>query len=115
MPHIITEPCIGTKDASCVAVCPVDCIHPRKDEGDFGADKMLYIDPDTNLIASQTYLAGGPGQPLVEELFSDYKVVSGVQVAFTATVRQAGQSVAERHVDSIKFNAPLASALFKRP
>ena len=76
---------------------------------------VLYIDPDTNLIASQTYVAGGPGQPLVEELFSDYKVVSGVQVAFTATVRQAGQSVAERHVDSIKFNVPLDAALFKRP
>jgi zinc protease len=76
---------------------------------------VLYIDPDTNLITSQTYVAGGPGQPLVEELFSDYKAVSGVQVAFTATVRQAGRAVAERHVDSIKFNAPLDSALFKRP
>ncbi len=76
---------------------------------------VLYIDPDTNLIASQTYVAGGPGQPLVEERFSDYKPVSGVQVAFTATVRQAGQAVAERHVDSIKFNAALDSALFRRP
>jgi zinc protease len=76
---------------------------------------VLYIDPDTNLITSQTYVAGGPGQPLVEELFSDYKAVSGVQVAFTATVRQAGQAVAERRVDSIKFNVPLDSALFKRP
>jgi zinc protease len=76
---------------------------------------MLYIDPDTNLVASQTYVAGAPGQPLVEELFSDYKTVSGVQVAFTATVRQAGQAVAERHVDDITFNAPLDPALFKRP
>lgn len=25
--YIITEPCIGTKDASCVEVCPVDCIY----------------------------------------------------------------------------------------
>lgn len=47
MPHVITEPCIGTKDASCVSVCPVDCIHPRKDEAEFSGDKMLYIDPDT--------------------------------------------------------------------
>nr|AAB25795.1 7Fe ferredoxin, 7Fe Fd {N-terminal} [Bacillus schlegelii, ATCC 43741, Peptide Partial, 23 aa] [Hydrogenibacillus schlegelii] len=22
--YVITEPCIGTKDASCVEVCPVD-------------------------------------------------------------------------------------------
>jgi ferredoxin len=27
MPFIITEPCLGTCDTSCVEVCPVDCIH----------------------------------------------------------------------------------------
>ncbi|MFO0083593.1 MAG: ferredoxin, partial [Phycisphaerales bacterium] len=27
MPHVIAEPCIATKDTSCVEVCPVDCIH----------------------------------------------------------------------------------------
>jgi ferredoxin len=41
MTYTITEPCIGTKDRSCVDVCPVDCIH---DEGD--EDRILYIDPD---------------------------------------------------------------------
>ncbi len=46
MAYVITEPCIGTKDSACVDVCPVDCIHPRKDEGDFEAEKMLYIHPD---------------------------------------------------------------------
>ena len=45
--YIIAEPCIGTKDTACVDVCPVDCIHPRKDEADFAAAEMLYIDPDT--------------------------------------------------------------------
>ena len=34
MAYIICEPCIGTKDTACVDVCPVDCIHPRKDESD---------------------------------------------------------------------------------
>jgi ferredoxin len=47
MPHVITEPCIGVKDTGCVAVCPVDCIHPRKDEADFEVAPQLYIDPDT--------------------------------------------------------------------
>jgi NAD-dependent dihydropyrimidine dehydrogenase PreA subunit len=46
MAYIITEPCIGTKDSSCVDVCPVDCIHPRKDESDFEASTMLFIHPD---------------------------------------------------------------------
>ncbi len=47
MTHIITEPCIGTKDTSCVDVCPVDCIHPTKDDTDYEDRDMLYIDPDT--------------------------------------------------------------------
>jgi len=37
--YVITEPCIGTKDTSCVDVCPVDCVHGDKE------DPMLYIDP----------------------------------------------------------------------
>ena len=47
MPHIIAEACIGTKDTSCVDVCPVDCIHPTKNEPNFGSADQLYIDPDT--------------------------------------------------------------------
>jgi len=44
--YIITEPCIGTKDSACVDVCPVDCIHPRKDETEFEGATMLFIHPD---------------------------------------------------------------------
>lgn len=40
MPYVITEACIGTKDASCVSVCPVDCIYESKDK------KQYYINPD---------------------------------------------------------------------
>ena len=46
MPFIITDPCIGTKDSPCADVCPVDCIHPRKDEPEFETTSMLYIHPD---------------------------------------------------------------------
>lgn len=46
MPFVITDPCIGTKDTACVDVCPVDCIHPRKDEPEFAQTTMLYIHPD---------------------------------------------------------------------
>ena len=46
MAYIICEPCVGTKDTACVDVCPVDCIHPRKDEPAFAAAEMLYIHPD---------------------------------------------------------------------
>ncbi len=46
MPYVITEACINTKDKACVDVCPVDCIHPRKDEAEFATPRMLYIHPD---------------------------------------------------------------------
>lgn len=46
MAYVIAEPCIGTKDTACVDVCPVDCIHPRKDESGFEAEPQLYIHPD---------------------------------------------------------------------
>jgi ferredoxin len=45
MAYVIAEPCINTKDTACVDVCPVDCIHPRKDEANFAEKEMLYIDP----------------------------------------------------------------------
>jgi NAD-dependent dihydropyrimidine dehydrogenase PreA subunit len=38
MAFIIVEPCVEVKDAACVDVCPVDCIHEGPD--------MYYIEPD---------------------------------------------------------------------
>jgi NAD-dependent dihydropyrimidine dehydrogenase PreA subunit len=45
MAYVIAEPCTGTKDTACVDVCPVDCIHPRKDESGFEGVPQLYINP----------------------------------------------------------------------
>lgn len=47
MAHIIAQPCIAVKNTACVAVCPVDCIHPTKDEPDFAEVDQLFIDNDT--------------------------------------------------------------------
>ncbi|MEU8544098.1 FAD-dependent oxidoreductase [Streptomyces sp. NPDC048717] len=43
MTYVITQTCCN--DATCVAVCPVNCIHPTPDEPDFGRTDMLYVDP----------------------------------------------------------------------
>jgi NAD-dependent dihydropyrimidine dehydrogenase PreA subunit len=43
MAYVITEQC--TKDEKCVEVCPVDCIHPRKDEEKFADVAQLFVDP----------------------------------------------------------------------
>ena len=45
MAYVIAEPWIGTKDAACIDACPVDCIHPKKDEPNFAELNMIYIDP----------------------------------------------------------------------
>ena len=38
MTHIITSPCIGTKDQACTEVCPVECI--------YDAGELYLIHPD---------------------------------------------------------------------
>ncbi|MFC9789062.1 FAD-dependent oxidoreductase [Rhodococcus sp. NPDC127528] len=45
MAYVITQACCN--DASCVATCPVNCIHPTPDEAQFATTEMLYIEPDT--------------------------------------------------------------------
>lgn len=45
MAFAITQSCCN--DASCVAVCPVNCIHPTPDEPEFGVTEMLHVDPAT--------------------------------------------------------------------
>jgi ferredoxin--NADP+ reductase len=42
MTFTITQGCCH--DASCLAVCPVNCIHPTRDEPEFGTVEMLYVD-----------------------------------------------------------------------
>ena len=60
MAYVITEPCIGTKDKSCVDVCPVDCIHGND------SDPQLYIDPEVCIDCG----ACVPACP-VEAIFAD--------------------------------------------
>ncbi|MET7331190.1 ferredoxin family protein [Nonomuraea sp. NPDC005650] len=45
MAYVITQPCVGRKEASCVEVCPVDCIHPTPDEPGYAEAEQLFIDP----------------------------------------------------------------------
>jgi ferredoxin--NADP+ reductase len=45
MTYVITQNCC--KDASCVPVCPVDCIRPAGGAGESTGTEMLYIDPET--------------------------------------------------------------------
>ena len=48
MTYVITQSCCN--DASCVDVCPVDCIHPTPNEPGYGTAEMLYIHPDDCIV-----------------------------------------------------------------
>jgi NAD-dependent dihydropyrimidine dehydrogenase PreA subunit len=63
MTYVIAEPCIGTKDKSCVDVCPVDCIHGADE------DPQLYINPEECIDCG----ACEPACP-VTAIFVDYDV-----------------------------------------
>jgi zinc protease len=76
---------------------------------------VLYVDPATHLVSRQAYVAGGPGEPLVEEVFSDYRNVDGVQIAFTAAVRRGGQPILERRITDVTLRSRFEPSLFKRP
>jgi NAD-dependent dihydropyrimidine dehydrogenase PreA subunit len=45
MSFVIAAPCIKVKDTACLDACPVDSIHPRKDESGFEEAEQLCIDP----------------------------------------------------------------------
>ena len=76
----------------------------------------LYIDAN-NLIARQSYSAIGPdGRPLqADEVFSDYRPVNGVHVAFKAEVRRNGRKILDRTLTDVRINTPIDPKLFERP
>jgi zinc protease len=75
---------------------------------------VLLIEPDTGLVSQQTFVMDAPGHPLIEEVFSDYRTVDGVRVAFRGS-RRAGTQTVERRVTDIKINSSIDAALFTRP
>lgn len=43
MAYVIVDTC--TKDEHCIEACPVNCIHPSKDEADFETVAQLFVNP----------------------------------------------------------------------
>ncbi len=61
--YVITEPCVGVKDATCLEVCPVDCIESNDDENQY------FIDPEICIACEQCKLVCP-----VEAIFLDVNV-----------------------------------------
>ena len=72
----------------------------------------LVFDPETQLVLMQRY---DLETATMEERYSDYRVVDGIQVPFKAEVRRNGVLLIERILRDIEFNAQLESSLFSKP
>lgn len=77
MTHVITQPCIGTKSADCVEVCPVDCIHE--------AEEQYFIDPKVCIDCGACV-----GVCPVDAIYAEAEVPAD-QTAFTAKNAQLAQ------------------------
>ncbi|OGW82259.1 MAG: hypothetical protein A3G33_11135 [Omnitrophica bacterium RIFCSPLOWO2_12_FULL_44_17] len=49
MASVITEKCLGERYATCVAVCPVECIYP----GEYKGEAFMVIDPEVCIDCGQ--------------------------------------------------------------
>ena len=98
MAYVITDPCVGTCDAACVAVCPVDCIHgpiplrelelvPRSQRAARFPALQLYIDADLCICCG----ACEPECP-VEAIYDEDQVPA----RFAASAARAAEFFARR-------------------
>jgi zinc protease len=75
----------------------------------------LIFDPASYLLARLRYAVQTPqGVRAVEEIFSDYRDVNGLKVAFRAVLQREGAPRVERLLRSFEYNLPLDPALFAR-
>jgi zinc protease len=73
----------------------------------------LVIDPNSALIVKQRYTAAGGAR--VEERFSDYRAIDGIQVAHRASVLRDSVPVLDRRLEKIEFNIDVPPGLFTKP
>ncbi len=81
-----------------------------------GKPVSLYIDPVTALITKAAYRVAVPGGDVAaEEIYSDYRDVNGLKVAFKTELHREGGPTVERTVRKYEFNVPVDSKIFTKP
>jgi hypothetical protein len=72
----------------------------------------LFINRNNGLIDRSRY---DSAEGRVDERYSDYRSVDGIQIPFHTVVRRVGMTSIERDIKTIKFNVPLAPGIFEKP
>jgi len=81
----------------------------------FGPVKF-YFDPATHLLVAAHFRQVSPqGAAEVDQHWSDYKAVEGVQIAFAVTVLRDGAKYTESTVQEVKLNPAIDPAVFNKP
>ena len=73
----------------------------------------LVLDPATGLIARQRYPARGRSG-IIEEVFTDYRDVDGLKVAFAVTIRHPAEPPITRTLRTFEYNVPLDASVFAK-
>jgi zinc protease len=77
-----------------------------------GHATRFFLDPDSHLVVEVAFELGAQ-KP--EQLFSDYREVSGVKVPFKLSASQQGASAMELTLTDVQINPPVDPGLFKKP
>jgi len=93
---------------------PVEIIHYTDEEDTF----KLYFDQQSHLLVKLAYRSMDPftGAGVdAEEIYSDYRDVSGLRYPFHAVILQSGKRFADLMLSELKINAGVDENLFKKP
>ncbi len=82
-----------------------------------GVDPVKLVLDDQMRIVKQSFVVSGPDgrQVVVEEVFSDYRNVTGIQMPFEAEVLHDGRPIMTRTLTNVALNIPVDEGLFQRP
>ena len=79
-----------------------------------GGPVVMLVDPRTSDVRSLRYPTdASPSAPQAREWFDDYRPVSGLRVAFKATVEREGATIS-RSITRLTINGALPAAAFVR-
>ncbi len=104
MPYVVTEPCIGTKDRSCVEVCPVDCFYNHPDptlNTTVGKEPARADDPGMLVIHPDECIHCGACEPEcpVEAIYEDDDVPEA-QTSYIKLNQTVTEGYSDEQLDS---------------
>lgn len=76
----------------------------------------VYVDPASKLIVAKRFTAAMMGPPAeTDEIYSDYRDVSGVKIPFKVVTNQDGKPRTEMTLTEAKINPGVEDSAFKKP